>query len=131
MKPRMPPISRPAISAAAIPIRIVTPIPIGSAPGWTSRPSRPTTRPTTTSAMMRPITGPTCPAAGASNVPPPGPGALDEPAGYAHEGAEEDQAEEDSGHPHDLPRRPRVKRPLAPAGPEQRAMLYEAPVQVE
>src|SRR5215211_3086535 len=55
MKPRMPPpTSQPTRSADAIPIAIVMRIPIGSTPGWKSRPSAPTMSPT----MIRPMISP-------------------------------------------------------------------------
>src|SRR3954447_71994 len=50
-----PGISSPTSRLAPIPIRIVSPMPIGSRPGCTSLPSAPTIRPTTTSPMISPI----------------------------------------------------------------------------
>src|SRR5439155_7341493 len=48
----------PTISMDAIPIPRVMRSPIGSRPGWSRRPSPPTTRPMMTSPMMKPIVTP-------------------------------------------------------------------------
>src|SRR5438105_8919706 len=111
----------PATNDEAIPIRIVSPIDIGSGPGRARRPRPPTMAPQTSRNRMKPIMGASLVGRGST-----GKGAAPAPGDVQRRAAEQEEREDQPGHdPQHHPEEDAQRQPGDDAGADR---LADAPV---